>query len=231
MKKITIEELNEGYIIVDESETKKYAVLQLGLVNKIKELFNIPDQDEPEITLTLPPDLKLHMPEQELSQAEPPKDQNKFVFSEIPAFEYAKYPQKSVGKSQYRLVGDGRIQISRAGAYNGVFIYTTLQELKYMYDHPKAIKAYGKATYPNKAIILRRFIYDVPYSTLTASAPIQPLQVGDEEGTCDDITFESCANNSPEKCKFCTNQSRFEDKKKIIANKPAPPLMKAEINP
>ena len=55
--------------------------------------------------------------------------------------------------------------------------------------------------------------------------------VGDEQGTCDDVIFDSCANNSPENCKFCVNQSRFEDKNKLAAKKPAPPLMHATIEP
>uniref|UniRef100_A0A6M3KYP5 Uncharacterized protein n=2 Tax=viral metagenome TaxID=1070528 RepID=A0A6M3KYP5_9ZZZZ len=56
-------------------------------------------------------------------------------------------------------------------------------------------------------------------------------QKGNEDGTCDDITFDSCANNSPENCKHCMNESRFEDKKKLAAKKPAPPLMKATVDP
>ncbi len=52
---------------------------------------------------------------------------------------------------------------------------------------------------------------------------------GDENGSCDDVTFDSCANNSPENCKYCVNESRFEDKRKIAANKPSRPLLKATV--
>lgn len=52
---------------------------------------------------------------------------------------------------------------------------------------------------------------------------------GQEEGSCDDITFDLCANNAPDNCKHCVNQSRYENKKKIAAQKPGAPLLKASM--
>ena len=42
----------------------------------------------------------------------------------------------------------------------------------------------------------------------------QKEDTNDSQGSCDDVAFESCANNKPENCKFCVDQSRYEDKKK-----------------
>jgi len=50
---------------------------------------------------------------------------------------------------------------------------------------------------------------------------------GEPDGTCDDVSFETCANNDPKTCKFCVDGSRYEDKQKIAARKPGAPLLKA----
>ena len=52
---------------------------------------------------------------------------------------------------------------------------------------------------------------------------------GQPDGTCDDVSFETCANNDPETCKFCVDGSRYEDKQKIAARKPGAPLLKASM--
>jgi len=52
---------------------------------------------------------------------------------------------------------------------------------------------------------------------------------GQPDGTCDDVSFETCANNDPEACKFCMNESRYEDKRKLAAKKPRAPLLKAHM--
>ena len=70
---------------------------------------------------------------------------------------------------------------------------------------------------------------DVTHLSSTPTKKEGPL--GDEQGTCDDVTFGSCANNSAENCKYCVNESRFEDKNKLAAKKPAPPLMRASVPP
>jgi len=40
---------------------------------------------------------------------------------------------------------------------------------------------------------------------------------GQPDGTCDDVSFDTCANNDPDTCKFCVNESRYEDKRKLAA--------------
>jgi len=49
------------------------------------------------------------------------------------------------------------------------------------------------------------------------------------EGTCDDVSFDTCANNDPEACKFCVDESRYEDKRKLAARKRGAPLLKASM--
>jgi len=52
---------------------------------------------------------------------------------------------------------------------------------------------------------------------------------GQPDGTCDDVSFDTCANNDPKICKFCVNESRYDDKRKIAARKPGAPLLKANM--
>jgi len=124
------------------------------------------------------------------------------------------------------------IQISREGY--GVPVDLLIVDLKYLYDNPKVakdiIRKFGKDTYSNKAVVLRALLHEVPFENLNPIQPIAETQ-NSEDGSCDDVTFDSCANNKPENCKHCTDKSRFDDKKKLAAKKPPPPLMKATINP
>jgi len=52
---------------------------------------------------------------------------------------------------------------------------------------------------------------------------------GQPDGTCDDVSFDTCANNDPEACKFCVNESRYEDKRKLAVRKSGRPLLKASM--
>jgi hypothetical protein len=171
-----------------------------------------------------------------------PMPAHAFAFTEIAAFEVSVQPV-TAGKSIYWLhPGGKKIKISRVG-YLSVFIYTNISDLKYLYDHPSEqkdiLRAYGKVTYVNKAVILRGFLKDVPLSAIISYTNNDGVFGGKEEPSCDDIVFESCINGYTAKddniaknnCKFCIDQSRYENKNKLAAKKPAPPLMKAIIPP
>jgi hypothetical protein len=171
-----------------------------------------------------------------------------FKFEEIAAFVFSGQP-KTVGKSIYWLhPDDKKIRISRVGYL--LFVHANISDLVYLYEHPAEqtaiLHAYSVATYVNKAVILRGFLKAVPLSALVGDnhnddavlAPLEPLAKknepkgkGQEDGTCDDVAFESCANNKPENCKHCVNESRYENKNKLDAKKPAPPLMRASVPP
>jgi hypothetical protein len=160
-----------------------------------------------------------------------------FQFEEIAAFEFSVQP-KTAGKSIYWLHPGGvKIRISRVGYL--LFVHANISDLVYLYEHPAEqtaiLHAYGVATYVNKAVILRGFLKDVPLSALVGDNhnddAVLEEPKGQEDGSCDDVAFETCANNKPENCKFCIDQSRYENKNKLAAKKPAPPSMKTSILP
>ena len=215
MKSVTIESCTEGYLVKDSNTSKIYAVSKEKLVQKVKELLGITEKkiknpiDKLDILLekyklSSRSDIAKGL-EQAINQS------STFTFSEIPVFEASVQP-KTAGKTIYWLHPDGeKIRISRVG-YKSIFVHTQIGDLKYLYNHPggqkETLVAFGKATYENKAIILRGFLKDVPLSSLVEEPQ------GHEDGCCDDVAFESCANNSPDICKLCVDQSKYEEKNK-----------------
>ncbi len=154
-----------------------------------------------------------------------------FIFTELVSFEVSVQPIKA-GKSIYWLHPDGKkIKISRSN-YLSVFVYAKIEDLVYLYGHQSEqqsiLYAYGNQTYENKAVVLRGFLKDVPLSALVGDhhnngvvpVPMKKEEpIGQEDGSCDDVSFESCANNAPEQCKYCINQSRYQNKNKVAAQK------------
>jgi len=133
---------------------------------------------------------------------------------------------------------DGRAMIQ----YKGTHYYTTKEKVMQIpYPTPYSyFKRPGLGVSATAQTCLRAYRKLLANNLLSADKSLTKTDdvrdqveehLGDEQGTCNDIIFESCANNSPENCKFCVNQSRFEDKNKLAAKKPAPPLMHATIEP
>jgi len=205
----------------------------------------------PHVNLAMTGDVKPERPAEPFCEKVSPKTQSKietklspssptFTFSEIGAFEVSVQPI-TTGNSLYWLhPGGKKIKISRKSY--PIMIYAKISDLVYLYEHPTEqkpiIHAYGKATYENKAVVLRGFMKEVPLSALNSDnhndvvVPVKKEEPkGQMDGCCDDVDFETCANNHPNNCKFCIDQSRYENKNKIAAKKPAPPLMKASVPP
>lgn len=120
---------------------------------------------------------------------------------------------------------DGRAIIQ----YRGTHYYTTKEKMMQI-PYP-VTRNYFKKKGLSLSSVARTCLAAYRQHLHLASMKDKDVPKGDEQGTCDDVTFESCANNSPESCKFCMNESRFEDKNKLAAKKPAPPLMHATIEP
>ena len=243
------------------SVLSRHAISKDRLVQKIKELFGITDKKnlsvkklhqktQPEAkapstsicedsasTITKYPSIELTTKPSSLYHPVSPT----FTFSEIGAFEVSVQPV-TTGKAIYWLPPGGKnIKISRK-VYRSIFIYAKVSDLVYLYEHPAEVKAitiaYGKMTYGNKAIVLRGFLKDVPLSALVGdtnhddvSLTKKEVPKGQSDGTCDDVAFETCANNSPMNCRFCIDQSRYGDKNKLVAKKPASPLLRASVPP
>lgn len=186
MKSVTIDECTEGYLVKEVSTDKAYAISKERLVQKIKELFGIADiivPDAPIVNLKITDPFSGNTP-QSLDEQRIPKNPNTetnplsspFVFSEITPFEVLEYPDLhpaqpiTTGKSRYWLYPGGKkIRISREG-YPSVFVHANVSDLKYIIEHPaeqkRIIHNFGKATYENKAVILRGFLKDVKLSAL-----------------------------------------------------------------
>lgn len=229
---ITIEQLQEGYIITDNDTNKRYAEPKSQLVKRIKAIFGITDTKTPGQKIDGKVEVHVDPPAEPISLtvATDAKEQSQFVLKESPFSESLKCSEHAQGKLSWCVSTDDRVRISRKG-YASMIVQLKLSDLKYLYDNPYAApeitEAFGKSTYKNKAIILRSFLREVPYDKITSS--VETKAEGKEDGTCDDISFESCANNSPNNCKLCTNMSRYEDKQKLAAKKPSPPLLKATM--
>lgn len=238
MISITIDECTEGYLVwnLDENGLKSkkevYAVSKDKLVQKTKELLGISDKSRPAMTS----DVKLERPAvktEPQSKIETDVSPGAFVLKEcIFPYKETECQAFNSGKMHWLVSKTNEVRIRRDGYDLNIFF--KIEDLKYLYDHLKEatdiIRTFGKSTIVNKATVLRMFMREVSFEKIiypVQSEKIEPK--GQEDGCCDDIAFESCANNKPENCKFCIDQSRYEDKKKIAAQKPGAPLLKASM--
>lgn len=224
-RSINITKLEEGFIIKDLETNMEYATTKDRLVQKLKALLGITDKKKP-----------VPVPEPEKpSEHTKPITETGFVLKEITFpnnLTGLQEQEHKQGKMTWYLSKDSTsIHIKREGYDTPVELLVT--DLKYLYDNPipakGIIKQFGEDVYQNKAVVLRAFLREIPYPKIFPEIPEVPEEKGSEDGTCDDITFDNCANNKPENCKFCVERSRFQDKNKLAAKKPAPPQMKINI--
>jgi len=229
-KSINISKLDEGFIVKDLETSLEYAATKERMIQKVKALLGITDK-------------KKLLTEPEEPSGPKPITETGFVLKEITfPNNLTDLQEHKRGKMSWHVSKDSTaIHILREG-YTPVELSVT--DLKYLYDNPIAAKGiiqkFGTDVYQNKAVVLRAFLREIPYSNILLEVPVPeaptpppipevPEEKGSVDGTCDDIMFDSCANNSPENCKFCVNQGRFEDKKKLAAKKPAPRQMKVDM--
>lgn len=228
-RSINISKLEEGFIVKDLETNLEYGATKACMIQKVKALLSITDKKKPVSEPEEPPQ---------------PITETGFVLKET-AFPNdltdLQEQEHKQGKMTWHVSKDSTmIRILRKGYDTPVELSVT--DLKYLYDNPIAAKGiiqkFGEDVYQNKAVILRAFLREIPYPKIFLKVPVPevpaptqevPEEKGSVDGTCDDIMFDSCANNSPENCKFCVNQGRFEDKKKLAAKKPAPRQMKVDM--
>lgn len=247
-KSIKIDQLTEGYNVTNLETNDVFAISQKMLITKIKSLFGITDiksntkisqvKTIPVTPVSIPaPISESALPlepkpsaQQKLKKLAQIKDPNGLL---IPKFKYDPAQEKKIDQYTNMFVvelPDGRAMIR----YNEAHYYTTqekVMQIPYLankkYFHDKGIST-------TTQICLRAYRQHLHFASITKDQDkpeSKPEQVGSEDGTCDDVMFESCANNSPEKCKFCVDESRYENKNKLAAQKPSPPLLKATILP
>ena len=249
-KSINISKLDEGFIVKDLETSLEYAATKERMIQKVKALLGITDKKKPVVKLKPKP--KSQEPSDPITAPLAAAARGKpfietgFVLKEITfPNNLTDLQEHKQGKMSWHVSKDSTaIHILREG-YTPVELSVT--DLKYLYDNPIAAKGiiqkFGEDVYQNKAVVLRAFLREIPYPKIYPEVPDVPVpeaptpppipevpeEKGSVDGTCDDIMFDSCANNSPENCKFCVNQGRFEDKKKLAAKKPAPRQMKVDM--
>lgn len=157
----------------------------------------------------------------------------------IPRFEYDPAQAQRTELEGYSNISvvelpDGRVMIQ----YKGTHYYTTKEKVMQL-PYPAPYSYFKKKGMGLSAVAMtclrayRQYLHlaAIVKENQETKAGDADAPKGDENGTCDDITFDSCANNSPENCKYCVNESRYEDKNKLAAKKPAPPVMRASVPP
>ena len=160
----------------------------------------------------------------------------------IPRFKYDPWQAQKKEIEGYSNISvmelpDGRAMIQ----YKGTHYYTTKEKVMQIpYPTPYSyFKRPGLGVSATAQTCLRAYRKLLANNLLSADKSLTKTDdvrdqatecLGDEQGTCNDIIFDSCANNSPENCKFCVNQSRFEDKNKLRSRNQRP-LMHATIEP
>ena len=224
-KSIKIDQLTEGYNVTNLETMDVYGVTKSMLINKVKLLLGI-TESKPTPTPKESP-VSAQQKIKELAQA---RDPDGLL---IPKFDYDPAQEKKLEHYSNMFMvelPDGRVMIR----YNEAHYYTTKDKVMQV-PYPTTKKYFvGTGISTTAQICLRAYRQHLHLTSIqkekTEPKP-EPTPSGSEDGTCDDITFDSCANNSPENCKYCVGESRYENKNKLASKKLSPPLMKAIIPP
>jgi len=225
MKKLIIEQLKEGFLFSDEND-EKYAVSSGSMSRKVHAYFG----------MTRPGSHK----KTEIKKTA----DNKLVrrgqcaeILEIPGFDSPAAPlilhpsDLKIAKFDYDLLAktrkyktlevlelpDGRVVLK----YGATRYYSTkekVMQIPFPFPRGQFNKENGWSSTVEYAFkMYRRYLAE------------RKEPEGLPDGTCDDVSFDTCANNDPKTCKFCVDESRYEDKRKIAARKPGKPLLKARM--
>ena len=158
-KSVTIEECTEGYILKQSGTDNVYAVKKDGLIRKIKELLGITEKPKKKIpekkdtpSIDTPPmdPIRPVVLQATMSSIEPKindlkNNKVKIVVNKFPCekFDTTNLSAKKAGKSTY-WVSDEKVCIQREGYAEGLRVYITLADLRYLYEHQDEIKNVSK---------------------------------------------------------------------------------------
>ncbi len=181
-KSVTIEKCTEGYILKEGGTDNVYAVTKDGLIRKIKEMLGITDKkphskkipEKKDTSIDTPPsaietekindDLKNNKLKLAAGRNEPHTN-NKFPCEK---FDTTNLLAKITGKSKYWVSnekGNEKMCIQREGYAEGLRVYITLTDLRYLYEHPDEIQNVSKT----RRYHVTGFLKDVDVSTLSGS--------------------------------------------------------------
>jgi len=123
---------------------------------------------------TLPPNVKPKpknpKPESEKSTVAPMPDaaSDEYNFQECEKFDHSNLPAHKSVKSTYWLSDDGqRICIEREGYAPGLYVHATIDDLKYLQDHPDKVNNILKKFTQYKKYHVTGFLKDIGTSTLS----------------------------------------------------------------
>lgn len=195
--RISIDSLKEGYIITDDRNGEEYARETVeGVITIIKKLLiieipNILEVTTPEVLpvksvvktpIVLP--VKINISREDIF---------------IPWFECDITQRKKI--KGYTNIGyvettDGKVMID----YKKTHYYTTKEKILHIpFPIPSGYFKDMKLS-------------SVARTCIRAYRGYLEEKKPDENGTCDDVTYEQCINKDKNQCKFCIKESRFEDK-------------------
>ena len=215
MKKLEIRQLKEGFLFTDENDDD-YAVSSGSLSKKVLAYFGLTRHDSRKKT-----EIK--------KTAKQPLDKCNCITPRSPMpvlhpsdLKIAKFDYDNNRMQRYKTLKflelpDGRVILQYANSR----YYTEREKVMQIpYPFPKGYfdKTNGWSSNVEQAFkMYRRYLAE------------RKEPEGQPDGTCDDVSFDTCANNDPKICKFCVDGSRYEDKQKIAARKPGRPLLKASM--
>ncbi len=177
-KSVTIDECTEGYILKEGGTDNMYAVTKDSLTRKIKELLSItekkfkkkiPEKKDTSIRYSIIDPIRRPMSAIETEKINDDLKNNKVKIVTYNKFSCEKFDitnlsAKKAGKSTY-WVSNEKVCIQREGYVEGLRVYITLADLRYLYEHPDEIKNVNKT----RRYHITGFLKDVDVSTLSGS--------------------------------------------------------------
>jgi len=148
----------------------------------------------------------------------------------IAKFDYDNNRMQEYKSLEFLELPDGRVVLK----YGAARYYTSkdlVMQIPFPFSKGQFNKENGWSSTVEQAFkMYRRYLAGQKDVTKLSVIPTEVgFGQGQPDGTCDDVSFDTCANNDPEACKFCVNESRYEDKRKLAAKKPRAPLLKASM--
>jgi len=253
MKRLIIEQLKEGFLFTDEND-EKYAVTSGSLSKRAHAYFGQTRPDSRKIKHIAPP-AKASDPKETRTQGNmTPDSHSAGATSQLLSterVEVAPLGGDALANENPKLGTPDKI-LQPSDLKIAKFDYDKNKMQKYksleFLELPdgKVVLKYGVAHYFTSNVLVMQIPFPFPKKYFSkegswSSNVEQAFKMyrrylaerkepeGQPDGTCDDVSFDTCANNDPKTCKFCVNESRYEDKQKIAARKPGAPLMRASM--
>jgi hypothetical protein len=171
--KITIEQLDEGFLLEDAAG-KKCAVSTSMLTTKVKSYFGLTavkkaKLKEPETLRNVSHDEKAANEFiQSVTKAAETTIVEAFTFREIPPFDWHSVPEQKIGDVLKAHIAGDCIKLSRNGW--GTVVWVSMKDLIHLRQHPEDLPAINHLQ-DNKKALIRRFLKDYDFSQVGIDTP------------------------------------------------------------